>query len=135
MPRVRLHRQSCEQGRLPRICVCCGAPATSFVPCRFRRTATLSGRAAALLGEHIILPMPLCNMHRWYLNRYIVVVWVLAAVLAVAAVILVPLSLLNLFGHNQGQQGRAWVETIWLTATILLLPMVVIVTRLIRKKT
>jgi hypothetical protein len=92
-------------------------------------------RAAALLGEHIILPMPLCNMHRWYLNRYIVVVWVLAAVLAVAAVILVPLSLLNLFGHNQGQQGRAWVETIWLTATILLLPMVVIVTRLIRKKT
>jgi hypothetical protein len=93
----------------------------------------MRGRLAALFGEKLTLPMPVCKMHRWYLNRYIVVVWVLAAILAIAALLLVPASMLLFFKGTQ--ESRAWAETIWIAATVIFVPMILTVSMLLGVKT
>jgi SLA1 homology domain 1, SHD1 len=111
MASARIHRLSCETGRLPHVCICCGAPATAMRRQRFTRQPTwqilvlpvilplmivvgvVSGLRVKrlynpLAGEPLDLSVPLCSAHQGRLKWSGYCLWGLLALLAVALIML-----------------------------------------------
>lgn len=115
MASARIHRLSCETGRLPHVCICCGAPATAMRRQRFTWQPTwqilvlpvilplmivvgvitcigVKRFYNPLAGEPLDLSVPLCSAHQRRLKWSGYCLWGLLALLAVAALVLLPLS-------------------------------------------
>src|SRR5258708_7236180 len=74
MAKVRLGRRECEDGRLPRICMCCGAASEVEISKKFSWTPPWVGVlillgllpyiiAAAVTTERCTALIPLCKQH------------------------------------------------------------------------
>ncbi len=128
MASVRIHRQSCELGRLPPVCICCGESA-NYRPRHmfyFRRPPSGEGRfaqwilsavagMAAVIGPgarlfmpwiatnrwraSVEFPVPLCDAHRRRLTWPDYFLWGLLALVVIALAVLVP-SGISVFKSN-----------------------------------
>src|SRR5262245_24502844 len=77
MARVRLNILAAESCKLPRVCLCCGAPSTTGVTHKFHYDPTwlatigllLPGRFRNLFArEALTFPVPVCSKHTWRLK-------------------------------------------------------------------
>jgi hypothetical protein len=124
MPEIKLNRQAAENGQLPNVCLCCGAPSTHLVNHRFYLRSTGILIAMLLLGkmrwlflpqsyEYSELRVPLCGFHRHRLHLH----WYLLVGFAVLGLLCVPVLLLGSINKDY-----LWVTEIGLVAFLLLFP-------------
>jgi hypothetical protein len=111
MPKVRLRRYEAEDGRLPRVCMCCGAPSDVEKIKTFSWTPPWVGFlillsilpyiiVALVLTQRCRARVPLCNQHSNHWS------WrVLATLLSFFAIIVVGVGAVVLMSAAAGKQG------------------------------
>jgi len=129
MANIRIHRQSCELGLLPPVCICCGEQASGLVRHSFHRSPTwqilflpvillltvANGLVSRirhrpfqhpLAGEPIEFPVPICDADRSRLKWHHHFLWAIVAVLAIAAAMLLLIVISMVVGNRQNMQSQ-----------------------------
>ncbi|MBW8884095.1 MAG: hypothetical protein JF612_04800 [Planctomycetia bacterium] len=147
MASVRIHRQSCELGRLPPVCICCGYPATHRPRHRFyfqrppgggglftRWIASAVAAVAAVLGTGVLVlvpwartsrwrdaiefPVPLCDAHRRRLQWPDYFLWGLLLVALIALAVLLSAGFSQLTNHGDDTQEHVHLMESALSASV-----------------
>ncbi|HLN31218.1 MAG TPA: hypothetical protein VK395_25985 [Gemmataceae bacterium] len=139
MPDVTLGRYEAEEGMLPPVCICCGAPATAFKAVNFSHQPDWTffllliavwpfALAALCFRKRMRALLPICEAHGnyWFRRR---VLFILCLVLLL---LLVSVGMFTLAAGNAGGALRLVRILLWLVGPLSLLVVLLVRTKMVR---